>query len=425
MKSTLFLISPFYAYTIYKCVKIFYSSRLVNPIVEYIAYFIYAVAFTATYVYINNPFIIVGSNIALLFLLTSMYKGDIQRQITATTAITIAFLLTEFFFSLLSSYLHKRCPILSTVHEQELALIITRIVLFVFVIAAGRLKNTKNNISIPTPYWISLLAIPICTIIMLVSIFQANASYATLVVSGICAFMINCLTFLLYDQVSLSATRQMEQTLIEEQMAFYEKQFQTMKTSMDHIRLIRHDLKNRISPLYHLAKSQKYEELTEQLHALHSSYNPKQAFFNSGNDTIDSIVNLKCSAAKQFGVTMDIDVLIPTDLPLDAFDIAVLLGNLLDNAIEAAVNTTNKTISLSIKYAKGCLKFKVINSFDGIIIKNDGCFLSRKSNQMNHGLGLKSVEQIVEKYDGSLKIEYDDHTFSAVAMIYIDDAPNR
>lgn len=421
MKSTLFLISPFYAYTIFKCVRIFYSSKRVNAVLECFAYLLYSIVLTAIYVSTDYPFIVIGLHIILLLFLTSMYIGDIKRQITATTAVTIAFLLTEFFFSLLLSYFHKRCPVLSTVHDRELALIMTRIILFVCVIAAGKLKNIKNNISIPTPFWISLLAIPSCTIIMLIYIFQSHAPYSVRVISGICAFTINGLTFFLYDQVSVSVTRQMEQNLIKEQMCFYEKQFQTMKTSLDHIRLIRHDLKNRISPLYHLAKSKQYEELTEQLSALNSSYNPEHAFFNSGNDIIDSMINLKYSSAKKSEITMDIDALIPKDLPLNALDSAVLLGNLLDNAVEAAEKSAEKTISLTIKYAKGCLKLKVMNSFDGTIIKSENRFLSRKSNPMNHGLGLKSIEKIVEKYDGNLKIEYDDHLFSVTVLIYIVD----
>ena len=99
-------------------------------------------------------------------------------------------------------------------------------------------------------------------------------------------------------------------------------------------------------------------------------------------------------------------------------DLCVVLGNMLDNAIEASEKVTDRWINVSIGLRKNGLVIVVENSFDGIIKKNiHGNIISIKENKEHHGYGLKSIRKTVEKYDGELVVEIRGNIFRAVAFM--------
>ncbi|MBQ8301071.1 MAG: ATP-binding protein, partial [Clostridia bacterium] len=85
---------------------------------------------------------------------------------------------------------------------------------------------------------------------------------------------------------------------------------------------------------------------------------------------------------------------------LDAGDIVILFGNILDNAIEAAERTEKKIIILNIQKQGEYVSIYMENSFDG---KFDSALVTNKSNKQEHGFGLKNVRKIVDKYNGMIK----------------------
>lgn len=110
----------------------------------------------------------------------------------------------------------------------------------------------------------------------------------------------------------------------------------------------------------------------------------------------------------------------PSNLKLESSDITVIIGNLLDNAIQATIKLPQgkRKINILLQYDKGRLFMKVENSFDGNIRKKDGRFETIKSGA-NHGYGIKNIERVLEKYEGCVQYEYDEHMFYAKCMIYV------
>ena len=92
-----------------------------------------------------------------------------------------------------------------------------------------------------------------------------------------------------------------------------------------------------------------------------------------------------------------------------SFDINVILGNLLENAIEAAGKTENKYLSVHIKLKRGILKVKIENSFESCILceeqnRKETILKTTKPFTEQHGIGLKNVKKIVEKYNGTMAV---------------------
>lgn len=110
-----------------------------------------------------------------------------------------------------------------------------------------------------------------------------------------------------------------------------------------------------------------------------------------------------------------------------SFDIIIILGNLLENAIEAARQTEERLLIVNIQFMQGVLKINIENSYSGNLLlrknKNvDTIYLaSTKKNSLKHGIGISSVKKIVDKYNGILKIDQKDMRFNIKLILYISE----
>jgi sensor histidine kinase YesM len=383
------------------------------------AYIGYFLVITATYFLLNIPLIVMAANLLFLFLLTLMYNTSLKKSILSVSVIYFSLMIIETFFSILTSY--PKLNLLKPFHyESEFGIIVLRLASLVLALLFQGFKNVKCEVPMPNVYWVSLLAVPSGTVAMLFVIFSSSSvSRSLLLICMGCALAINILTSFLYDKISFLLTNQMEQRLAQEQTRFYEHQVQIMKTSLESIRILRHDLKNKLSPLYSLAQAGQSEELLHQLSELTYFYGVNQEYVNCGNNTIDSIINFKLNSSRNLNISISTDILIPEKLSLPTFDIAVILGNLLDNAIEAVANIHNRWIDIKLRYTKGRLIIEINNSYDGKLIKVGSKFLSCKTDKENHGFGLKSVQAALQNYDGAMQISHDSNKFTVKALLYL------
>ena len=167
------------------------------------------------------------------------------------------------------------------------------------------------------------------------------------------------------------------------------------------------------------------KEVTDYLNRLLGDIGETEAYSNTGNIAVDSIINYKLRDVEGDGVSLDVKVAVPPDLQVEAVDIITILGNLLDNALEAMAKVSdNKLLKLNVKYDSSGVLIKVDNTFDGEI-KYHGA-KSGEEKQIatlkagdGHGYGLKNVRQAVEKYNGYVKVSHDDGLFSVMVFLYV------
>ena len=122
---------------------------------------------------------------------------------------------------------------------------------------------------------------------------------------------------------------------------------------------------------------------------------------------IDSLIGYWYVVAKQMNIKFTIDVNIPMMLPFKGADLSLILGNILENAVEAASKEAgDKYIHIRMKYDKNNLLIFLVNNYNGKLIKTkDKKLKSTKIDSGNHGIGLSSVERVVSKYHGVLTID--------------------
>lgn len=110
----------------------------------------------------------------------------------------------------------------------------------------------------------------------------------------------------------------------------------------------------------------------------------------------------------------------PSDLSLSSFDLTVILGNLIDNALEAAMSVNeNRFIDFKMDYSKGMMIIKISNPYSRDVKMENGKIITSKKDKVNHGLGLKSVNEVLERYNGMTKIEADGNIFTITAALYL------
>ena len=140
---------------------------------------------------------------------------------------------------------------------------------------------------------------------------------------------------------------------------------------------------------------------------------------HTGNLIIDSILNSKLSEAVEKDISVSVHVMLPADVKIETDDMVVILGNVLDNAIEACEQIpTDKRLELMLKYEDGCIIVSVRNSFDGNMNRKGDVFVSLKSDKSLHGIGLQSVRHTVEKHNGEMQISTTKNIFSVDAILY-------
>ena len=136
-----------------------------------------------------------------------------------------------------------------------------------------------------------------------------------------------------------------------------------------------------------------------------------------GNRDIDSLLNYKIQKAEQVLSAVESDIHVPMELMPKSFDINVILGNLLDNAIEAAQGSRRKWMKLVLRADRGVFLIHIANSCAGPPKRKAGRFLSTKENAVEHGIGLQNVKRLIREYSGYLHQEYENGIYITTVIL--------
>ena len=223
----------------------------------------------------------------------------------------------------------------------------------------------------------------------------------------------------IYDRLMLSEAERVKSLLLAEQNRSLAGEMEILKDSRKRIRGIYHDMKNHILVLRSYAEQQKYAELDEYLARMQEETQAAVPQVYTGQPAVDSMLHYKIGSAPD--VPVRVEAGIPETLEMDGFDITVILGNLLDNAIEACrrLEKEERSVLLSIRLAKNQLFIRMENTFDGQLRTRQGRLLTRKEDGGVHGLGLENVRRVADKYHGLLETEAEGRIFRTKVLLYL------
>ena len=121
----------------------------------------------------------------------------------------------------------------------------------------------------------------------------------------------------------------------------------------------------------------------------------------------------------RMGCPPSIKVEVPEEIFISDFDLNILLSNLLENSIEAIQHVREKELDICLRYQKSILYISIYNTFEEVRRKGKDVYLTTKQDKNQHGIGLSSVRNIVEKYDGQMKIQTQEQKFMVDIILYL------
>lgn len=182
------------------------------------------------------------------------------------------------------------------------------------------------------------------------------------------------------------------------------------------IRALKHDMKNHTMVILSYLEEEKNEEAKRYAGELLDKLNKMYTYVNVGNSLLNYILNNKLSKAKEQGCEMKAEIENLAFSYMDSVDFSALLNNLLDNAIEGALNSQEKKMEISISMKKGFDVISVRNSIDISVLETNPEFVSTKQEE-GHGFGMKQIQSIVEKYHGNIDIYEKENKFIVNIML--------
>lgn len=227
--------------------------------------------------------------------------------------------------------------------------------------------------------------------------------------------------FYLYNQLLHNMSKQFETVLLEQKIQFHSNQLSIIMHSEERTKALRHDMKHHINELKIMANKYRSEEMEHYLESMQEFLQNPKEIVSSGNLEIDSVLNYMLQRAKEELKTVNVKVLLPEDMR-HFFDLNVLLGNLIENAIDAAKQTSRKYLTIDISLKKGILFIQIDNSYlpNEMLNKKTQKFqpTATPAKKKHPGLGLKNVKRIIDAHNGSMEITKKDDVFSVKAMLY-------
>ena len=264
-----------------------------------------------------------------------------------------------------------------------------------------------------------LSAIPMLSVTVFWGLMYGNIGRLTAVFVCVVVLALNLCVFYLYHILLENYVQLREQDIYKQQTIAYQNQFEIMKESQSRIRALKHDMKNHVLALKGLAKGSKPEKLMEYLDSMQEFMKNPSEHIYTGNEALDSLLNYKLQRAKEVLKKVETDIVLPEKMNLHSFDFNVIVGNLLDNAIAASVQTDGQLLKFSMRMENGVLLLHMINSCMGI--PEGVCEIRRLSEKSyaGHGIGLTNVQRIVEKYHGDMEMHCKDNYMETEIMLYM------
>ena len=398
-------------------------------------------------------------HILLIFWIVLLYQGEtVQKISVAALLLTVSSLSENFAGSFptcliliaLRAMHIERTPLIGYVLECMSYCIATVCTIWVITLLT---KHTTGFFVGRMRRWYTMLSVPLFGIVILWYLIYIGACHGILLRGGdylnltyneifshigISVLSLLCMCgagFYVFgmDKIDIEQ-KQKEQ--YRSQVTFY----QMLEEQYRSLERIRHDMKNHIIGLQSLIDNLGWDEKSNKfnceiclrqtrnyLHRLADAGGIEYSDELTGKSIIDALLYYKHKQAKDNHIHWECDVHIPSECPIDDFDLCVIFGNLLDNALEACLKMSpadDRFINIHAHIVKKCLLIEITNSAEMItspakeVKQSDNVNNHIRSNNdtkqlgyMKHGIGLRNVKDTIDKYNGTLDIGADDNIF--------------
>lgn len=319
---------------------------------------------------------------------------------------------------------------LAQVQDNQISVLCTllgvKLLAFLFFNVVKRMPGaSENRMNVKSLFLYSI--VPLSLLGIMISLAYLNINFDTikpiqilLIISCIFAIIGNIEIFVVFDRYSKSADKLHHQELMITKLEMEEKHYKQVEcVNQEHAGFI-HDIRHYMKVIGEMALENNDKEILKIVSELQIRVSDTELEMICQNRLLNAILNEKKKDAQRRKV--DIKITIEPGFAIeqiDDMDLIVIMGNLLDNAIEAASKCEEGYIKLFL-FSQNNSHFsviKIINNYSGRMLLKDGVLQTNKDNKERHGYGIRNVSDMAAKYGGYLQDFYDDETFTSIVIL--------
>lgn len=338
-------------------------------------------------------------------------KGDLMGRIA--TGI-IFFCLVMSVCAILDTYVHRA-------YHYDIIVRVARPAVFGLLYVVLRRRLPSAAVQLSRRLWklvLGLSAMPFSALVAVVLLtyrkYESEAIHALSLNQGLVVLPIVLITSVVI-LVAILTLADYEALAQEKRLAsLREVYYQGIQREQAQVRTLRHDLRNHLTVLQGLAEHGDRERVQAYLEQIVGSPALQGSRQLCENEVANAVVSAKAEEMERNGLIRDFQITLPPELPVADTDLCALLGNALDNAIEAAAKAEDKKVSMRCRIDKGMLMLKVRNALAG---DERDDLATTKADKKRHGFGLAGMREIANRYGGTLEVTTDGSHFELLACL--------
>jgi len=388
-------------------------------------FFVSLIFTVALLTYLNSLYLYEGF-LGLMFILVHftytciLLKGDVYTKLFMSGFVNcivycvalLSHLLVSIMFSNLTGQLF------GITIERISLIVISKIILIIACVILLKLKF--NNIA-KKKNILLLVTMPIVAQVSMVGIMQVFLKHSELkhelLMAVVGVMLVNILTYYVFIKINKDSKKELEIQALQQKNESDRQYVQEVENLYSKTCDIRHDMAKHLETISVLlgedgGKAKEYIQSVTKNHldSIKSLVRTDNAFF-------DAIANLKIAVCERYGIKVRTAIMNNTLNDLSPDEIGIIFGNLFDNAIEAAKDTTDKQIKLSVQKQDNRCSILMTNSVNKSVLKDNPDLHTTKHNKENHGLGIKNIERIVKTHDGMINFFEEDNSFGCDILL--------
>lgn len=256
---------------------------------------------------------------------------------------------------------------------------------------------------------VQLLIVCVCAAILVIASFSTDPYLVFFLL------MLLILCYIYFKQAERVNQKNHQHELNEQKHLLLQEHYEALESYQETIHMLKHDMKNQLIVVNGYMLQGDYPQAHVQLNKLLEEAVIAEYPEYTSHKTINILLGHKARQAEKLGIACHFTIKLTPVIAIDDTDLTTLVSNILDNAIEACSYVElDRFIELQMILQNHSLALKCENSIDG----QHQSFATRKKDRKNHGLGMKSIQRIVEKYHGENQFQWGNHTFAIELTIF-------
>lgn len=313
-------------------------------------------------------------------------------------------------------------------------IVFSKLLYFVLSIVGSRVFSPHKETAAEPRLMIVFYGLPLTSVAFAIAIIHIGITSGVSAGSALIMFLavsvlllVNLLFMVLYNQQQKMADENMSIQLSLQRDQADRIYYEALQKQYDSQRILVHDIRNHLRIIDSFAHNNESEEISEYIVSLDATLRPTEQISLCDNPILNTLLIHFQKQCQQEEVSFACDIRSETLQFMDSTSVTALFGNLLSNALEAASESQERQIELSVLriYEQNIAVISTENSCDCQPSADGlGGYITKKRDHAHHGIGLKSIERVVQKYSGTQTMYYNEaeRTFHHIIQFDIESA---